>query len=115
MTFGERLRSLRQSRYLSQQKLANDLKISQTAVASYENNLREPSFAMLQRLADYFSVPLSTMLPTDNSAEQEFAQQLADAFKLNPKLVTLFKLTRDMESTDLDAIISVAKAIGKRD
>lgn len=115
MTFGERLRQLRMSRYLTQKQLAEALDLSQTGIASYENNMREPSFKIIQRFADFFGVPMSSMLPTDNSAEQEFAQQMADAFKLNPKLVTLFKLTRDMNDTGLNAVITVAKAIAKRD
>ena len=112
MTFGERLKQLRISRYLTQQKLANDLKISQSAIASYEIGAREPkNFEQIKKIAAYFGVPASSMIPMDDSADMEFAQQVADSMRSNQRLAELFKYTRDMTDQELDAVLTVARAL----
>lgn len=111
MTFGERLKQLRISRYLTQQKLADDLQISQSAIASYESNVREPSFSTVRAIANYFCVPASSMMPMDDSADMEFAQQVADSMHNNQRLAELFKYTRDMTDQELDAVLTVARAL----
>lgn len=113
MTFGEKLKSLRQSRYLTQQKLADDLGISQSAVGSYETGFREPDFKMIQRIADYFNVPFSSLMPSENTLDDELIQQIADSFHKNPKLGLLFDRTRYLTESDLDAVIAVVNAISK--
>lgn len=62
-----RLKELRKSRNISQQKLAMDLNINQNSVSRYETGEREADYATLIRLADYFNVSLDYLLErTDN-------------------------------------------------
>lgn len=113
MTFGEKLRQLRQSRFMSQQKLADALCISQSAVASYENNVREPDFAMIRRIADYFNVSFTSMMPQEHEADNDFVLQVADSMHQNPKLRLLFDRSRYLTESDLDAVLAVINAISK--
>lgn len=55
-TFGERLKSLREKKELSQQELGNRFNLSQSTIAYYEMDRKEPTQRTLQRLADYFEV-----------------------------------------------------------
>lgn len=54
--FDDRLRLLRVQRNLSQAEMAEILGMKLRTYASYENNEREPSSAVLIKIADYFNV-----------------------------------------------------------
>lgn len=60
--FKDRLRTLRKSRNLTQNKLAEDLKISKSTISMYENGNREPDFETLEVIADYFNVSLGSLI-----------------------------------------------------
>ncbi len=56
--FHLRLRELRNSRKLSQQELADYLKISKSSVNMYERGEREPGLDTLEEIADFFNVDM---------------------------------------------------------
>lgn len=53
-----RIKELRQKKGLSQQKLADKLDISQSAVNSYENGINEPDIRMLVLFSNFFEVSI---------------------------------------------------------
>ena len=62
-----RLKELRKHRRVSQVKLALDLNMSQNSISRYETGEREPDFASLIKIADYFNVSIDYLLErTDN-------------------------------------------------
>ena len=62
-----RLKELRESRKISQVKLAIDLGLNQNAISRYETGRREADYATLIALADYFAVSIDYLLErTDN-------------------------------------------------
>lgn len=61
MTFYEKLYSLRTSRGLTQQGLADELGISLRAYRYYEQGEREPQLSVLIRMADYFELSLDEL------------------------------------------------------
>lgn len=61
-SFSIRLKSLRSEKELSQQMLANILKISKSSVNMYERGEREPSFETLEAIADFFNVDLDYLM-----------------------------------------------------
>ena len=113
MTLGEKLRHLRKSRSVSQKKLADALGVSQSTIAQYETDAREPDFKMMERIASYFGVAASSLMPSEDQTDSEFVQQVADSLHRNPKLGLLFDRTRYMSEDDLDAVLTVVKAISK--
>jgi transcriptional regulator with XRE-family HTH domain len=57
--FHLRLRELRKVHGLSQQELADRLKISKSSINMYERGEREPGIDTLENIADFFNVDLS--------------------------------------------------------
>ena len=57
--FHLRLRELRKVHKLSQQELADHLKISKSSINMYERGEREPGIDTLENIADFFNVDLS--------------------------------------------------------
>ncbi len=58
----DRLRKLRESRHLNQQKLAIELNITQAAVSKYELGLSEPDINMLKNIANFFHVSIDYLV-----------------------------------------------------
>ena len=57
-TFSERLKSLRAEKGWSQQRLADELKLSKSSVNMYERGEREPGFETMEAIADTFNVDM---------------------------------------------------------
>lgn len=66
-TFAERLRILRTAKRVSQGEFAKVLGIARATLASWEIGRREPDYAMLQKLADYFGVSADYLLGLPDS------------------------------------------------
>lgn len=62
MSFGENLRSLIDERGMTQKELAIQLNIAPSTIGSYVQNTREPDFATLKLLAEYFHVTTDYLL-----------------------------------------------------
>lgn len=60
--FSKRLKKLREEHDLSQQALANALKISKSSINMYERGEREPGLETLEAIADFFNVDLDYLL-----------------------------------------------------
>ena len=52
---------LRKRKGLSQQELANTLKISRSAIGMYETGKREPDLETLEVFADFYNVDMNTL------------------------------------------------------
>lgn len=67
---GQRIKDLRTSRGLTQEQLADILKISKSRIGMYEIGQREPNFEMLEALADYFNVDMNFLLGKSDTPNQ---------------------------------------------
>lgn len=65
MKFNERLKSLRQSRSLTQAQVSQIAGLSRSAIASYETGTREPDFDTIKLFADYYHVTVDYILVSD--------------------------------------------------
>ncbi len=68
MTFGDRLRMLRQERGWTQADLAERLHVSRATVAGYESKGREPREELLIAIADVFGITLDRLLGRDGGS-----------------------------------------------
>lgn len=59
---GTRIREQRESKGISQKRLADFLKIKQNTVSQYENSIKRPSYEILVLLADFFEVTTDYLL-----------------------------------------------------
>ena len=107
MNFGTNLRNLRIARGLTQQKLATDMNISQASVTAYETGIREPSFEIVRRFAEYFGVPPIQLMPFGDVSNDEEVMRIAEAIHSNEKLKILFDRLKNLDETDLDAMFTV--------
>ncbi|MBO9605745.1 MAG: helix-turn-helix transcriptional regulator [Paenibacillaceae bacterium] len=83
MKHGNRIAHLRDERRLTQEELAVRVGITRAALSHYENNRREPDYATIQKIADYFKVTVDYLLgrssepQIDQTAEtRAFAERL---------------------------------------
>lgn len=60
--FGERLKTLRQSKGLTQQQLSDKLGLTKSVISAYETNLRLPSYDVLKHIAAIFGVTTDYLL-----------------------------------------------------
>lgn len=61
ITFGERLRELRQERNIGQIKLAQELDVGKSIVSLWEQNKCEPTLSKLIAMSIYFGVSIDYM------------------------------------------------------
>lgn len=102
MNYGERLKQLRLSKDLKQSDLAAILDISMSAVGAYERCERQPTFALLQKYANYFNVSIDYILC--NSDETETIEQYQKRTTLELlEIFDKFNITLDsVELTEKD-------------
>lgn len=63
------LKLLRESRGISQQKLADQFCLSQQSIYKYENGLAEPDFSTLRQFADYFHTTIDYLINDDDNSK----------------------------------------------
>lgn len=61
-SFGERLKKLREEKELSQEELGKRFNLSQSTIAYYEVNKKQPSQNTLNKMADFFNVSIDYLL-----------------------------------------------------
>ena len=65
MTIGEKIAELRTDGGMSQQTLADMLFVSRDLVSKWENDTRRPCFAMIEKIAHIYNVPVETIVEKD--------------------------------------------------
>lgn len=113
MEFSTKLRNLRVQRGLTQIELADALKTSQSSITSWEQARREPDFSTIKRIAAYFNVPLSALLPSSDDIDESYVSTVAESLHQNPKLKLLFDRAKNFSERDLDAVLAVTNAISR--
>lgn len=66
-TFASRLKQLRLNKNLRQEQVANLIGVDKSAISTYENNTRQPSFEILVRLATLYRVSTDYLLGRTDS------------------------------------------------
>lgn len=65
MSFAENLKNLRKEKNLTQENLASEILVSRTLITKYESGAVLPTEENLKRLADYFAVTTSELMPDE--------------------------------------------------
>lgn len=95
--FGDRLKSLRNNRGLSQMDFAKQIGISKSAVNMYERGEREPSFEILETIADYFNVDLDYLIGKSEIPNRSQVQAPAPSPALAPEEEELLRKYRALD------------------
>ena len=113
MKFSDNLRNLRLSRHMTQMELARGVRTSQSSITAWENGTREPDFKTIQRLAEYFNVAFTSLLPSDDNVEDDRITRIVDSMKNNPDLCMLFDAQRTLSKEDIETVFAVVRAINR--
>lgn len=89
--FHIRVKELRMSRKLSQQELADYLKISKSSVNMYERGEREPGLDMLETIADFFNVDMDYLMGKSNMPHRYLVQSIEKLTVEEQQLITIYK------------------------
>ena len=103
MTFGERIRALREERGIKQKDLARELSLSASTIGMYEQNRREPDLETLTRMARYFecSLDMLTGQPPRDVPDSVGALSLREE--------ELLRIWRRLDRDSRDIVIGEAK------
>lgn len=66
---GKRINEIRTQKKISQENIASVLGISRQRFARIENGQSEISYTMIQKAADYFAVPISSITSADKDID----------------------------------------------
>lgn len=97
MTTGQRIKAARKATGMTQKELGDKLGLSFQSIAQWENDLRNPKYETLERLADALDIPVEVLLGIGDSigpVRTDRAQQ--------PPNEIIFNATPDPEWVDLE-------------
>lgn len=100
------IRHLRSLRGLTQEYLAEDLKVTRARIGSYEEGRSYPTIDFLIQLSDYFKLPIDILVRQDLSKSKD-----ASFIELNNQRV-LFPVVVDSDDNDLIEIVPVKASAG---
>lgn len=84
MSFGKRIKELRKSQDITQEKLAEYLCISFQAISKWENDTAFPDIKMLKPLSNFFGVSIDFLLENENNEEDTYVSSILEQLqKLN--------------------------------
>ena len=84
MTIGENIRSLRESRGLTQAQLGDAVGVSDKAVSTWESGKREPRMGVIKKLAEFFGVTASALLCSEEcgtALASDFEKFMVEAYR----------------------------------
>ena len=73
-TLAATIKTMRLSRGMSQQDLADEVGVSRSAVGMWESGVREPNLDTIEALADVFNVPLYSLVDANAAPDAEQGQ-----------------------------------------
>lgn len=62
MNFANTLKNLREANDVTQEQLADYLKVSRPTIAGYETKSRQPDYERLEKIAEYFNVSIDYLV-----------------------------------------------------
>jgi transcriptional regulator with XRE-family HTH domain len=100
------IRHLRGLKQLSQERLADDLKVTRSRIGSYEENRSSPTLEFLIDFSNYFKIPIDILLKNDLTKTKDIS-----FIEVGNKRV-LFPMTVDAENENLIEVVSAKTSAG---
>ena len=115
-------KSLRLKSGLTQQQMADALKLSRSTVGMYENGEREPSFEILETIADYFNVDMNYLIGNKDYSQvitpdyyyNKDASAAAQFLFGNPEYKVLFDASRKVKPEDIQFVAEMIERISEK-
>lgn len=120
--FANIFKSLRLKSGLTQQEMADKLKISRSSIGMYENGEREPSFELLEAIADFFNVDMNFLLGNKETSEHipdqyylnQDARDMAQFLFENPDYKILFDASRKVKPEDIKFVAEMIERMSNK-
>ena len=106
----QRIRALRESVGLSQNKLGKLVGLPQSSINRYEQGQSTPSAKTLRWYADYFDVSVDYLLGREPSDE---TQEMLEYLHKNPEMRVLLSSSAKLEKEDLEAVVAIVRRMNK--
>ncbi|QFZ53363.1 LexA family transcriptional regulator [Oceanihabitans sp. IOP_32] len=100
------IQHLRSLKKLSQEALAEELKVSRSRISSYEEGRSAPSIEFIISFSDYVKIPIDILLRKDLTKSTDFSY-----IELNNQRV-LFPITVDTDNNNLIEVVPVKATAG---
>ncbi len=86
-----KLKELRETKNISQKKLAEELLLSQRTISSYENEINEPDIETLKKIAKYFKVSVDYLID----------------FKLEDENISISEIKQNIKKLDRQQLLKL--------
>ena len=107
---GLRIRTMRQSRKMTQADLAYAINQSPSSITMYETGRRCPNFETLEALADIFNVPLAAIV-TDDERHEMNLQLFGEYHTLDPQIRIVSGMMENMSEEQKQQIVAIVRAV----
>lgn len=87
---GDALQLLRRYHGLKQYELAQEIKISRSYISELESGKREPSLDTIQKYADFFDLPASSILFFSENIDSSKSKSENRRVKFSKKIIDIF-------------------------
>lgn len=114
MTFGRKLKYLREMREWTLEDMANlynqkyDAKMSKGALSKYENDVNEPMINTVVKFAKLFNVSPNYLLGIEENDE---TQEIIDFVSTNPAAKIFFDTAKNCSAADIIKAIKILEAL----
>lgn len=105
--FSERLKELRKSKGLTQIQFANEFNIANGTIGMWESGKREPDFATIQKIADFFGVTVDYLL--GRSEEKTPAKTGEREITLDDFTYAFYEESKDLPEEKKRMLLEMAK------
>lgn len=114
----EKFSRLLQDYNVTAYKVSKETGISQQTLSDWKNGKSQPKTDKLQKIADYFGVPL-TYFTGDGNAENDpvylddETRELIDTLRKRPEMRTLFKVSQNASKEDVEMAVDIIEKFKK--
>lgn len=115
MTIGNVIIELRKAQGLSQQKLANEIGVSQSTIAQIEVNRNEATSDTLRKLATYFNVSADYLLGLEDDFGSPTANVMSESATLSEKEKALLEAFKKLLPETQDFILRTAQSFSQKE
>lgn len=100
LVIGKRIKTLREERHYSQEKLAAELGVSRMTINNYENEKRVPDIDFARQMADYFGVTVEFLM---GGTEYRYKRDEVISLKRSE---TLFRIMEKLPQPEIQEMVS---------
>lgn len=111
MSFGERLKRLRVEKGLSQQELADILKVNRATLGNWEIDRTSPGYTTLCKIAKYFNVTIDYLL---NGEPVKVGDDGMPYIVMSPEEIELFAEIKQLSEEDKMMVYSLVNHLRRK-